>query len=249
MKNKILLLTLLLVLAALFAGCQQTPPASSVATGQKWSCTMHPSIVQDKPGKCPICGMNLVPIKPAVETIQGRAAVELNEQQEKLIGLRVEPARKLVVTKTVRAPGRVQYVEGNYAHLSFRAKGFVEKLYVNATGQAVKAGDPLLDIYSPDLLVAQREFLFALQLAEKPETKADENSAFMAQTLLGAATKKLELLGLTAEQIVALEKSREVKTNVTIYSPLSGVVDHKGVALKQMITDAEHIDIVDLSTV
>ncbi len=217
--------------------------------GSKWSCSMHPNIVQDKPGRCPICNMDLTPIKPAREVIPGRADVEMNSQQEKLIGLRVEPARKLASHQIIRAPGRVEYVEGKLAHVSFRAKGWVETLHVNATGQLVNKGDPLFDLYSPDFLVAQRELLFALQLRDKEATKAEATAQFNAASVVAAAEKKLEFLGLTAGQIEAIVQKREATELVTILSPVSGYVSHLGLTVKQALNDESTIDIVDLSNV
>lgn len=225
------------------------PMSKSPAT-TKYVCSMHPNIVQDKPGQCPICGMNLTPLKPAVEVIPGRAAVELMPQQEQLIGLRIETAQRQEAFRSIRAPGRVEVIEGRRARLSFRTRGWVEKLHADFTGAWVKQGEPLVDMYSPDLLVAQREYLFALQLAEKPDTQNNPTAQFMAKTLVAAAEEKLKLFELSEAQIEKLAAKRETHPVATLLAPVSGFVESKSLWPKKVINpDEDTIDIVDLSRV
>jgi Cu(I)/Ag(I) efflux system membrane fusion protein len=189
-----------------------------------WTCSMHPDVRMDKPGMCPKCNMPLIPIG------------QLGSEKEKLemgAGLEVEPISYRELFKEVRATGKLDYNERRVAYITARIKGRVDRVYADVTGIQVKANDHLVDIYSPELYVAQEELLQALVAYE---SKPNER---FAQTVLDAARTKLRLLGILPEQIEQIEKSRKQTTHLTIYAPIGGVVVEKNIREQQYVDEGD----------
>ena len=238
-----------------FTGCgeQEKQPAANnghaghshgAETGgekkQLYQCSMHPNIVSDKPGKCPICGMELQPVT-AVEAkgIAGRAAVQLTEQQRQLINMRTTPVKQEEVNRTVRAVGTVAYDQSKVAEITSRVMGWVEKLYVDKPGEKVEQGQALMELYSPDLYSAAQDYLLAFRAAKSAGRAGSgrfaETRSSGAEDLLDSARKRLELFGITSEQIDKIEKAGSAKTAIPITAPISGTVVEKNVVQGQMI--------------
>jgi Cu(I)/Ag(I) efflux system membrane fusion protein len=193
--------------------------APAPAAREVWTCSMHPQIRLDGPGDCPICQMPLV---PAVSAAGSGAAprLELSEHARAMASVETVAVERRALARELRAVGRIEYNETSLATITPRFDGYAERLFVNFTGVEIRAGDHLIEVYSPELLVAQQELLIALQ--------GGANGA-----LVEVATTRLRLLGLTDEQIAALIERRETTDHVTLYSPISGTVIAKDIVQNQ----------------
>ena len=200
------------------------------ATGQIWTCSMHPQVRLPKPGKCPICSMPLIPAKPAAKHASTNedsgSMLELSEHARAMASVETVPVLRRKMSREIRVVGKVQYNETALANITTRVEGYVERLFVDYTGIAVKAGDHLVEIYSPDLLVAQQELLIALD--------SQRGSA-----LVESAKRKLLLWGLTQVQVDDLVRDKKVSDRITLFSPIHGTVTEKMVVQKQMVKPGE----------
>lgn len=238
-------------------------PTSEIATHQIYYCPMHPNYTSDKPGKCPICGMDLV-LKPESEKTPAEptpgqqetpmnmepGAVMISPERQQLIGVKMVDVKRMDLVKTIRAVGKLEFDEQKQVTVTTKIEGWIEQLYVDYTGKLVHKGQPMFTIYSPDLVAAQQEYLLALKskqyLADSPLPESRESS----QTLIDAAKKKLQLWDMTDRQIEELEKSGTVMKAITIYSPATGFVVEKKAVQGAKIMPGENIfTLADLSTI
>jgi Cu(I)/Ag(I) efflux system membrane fusion protein len=198
-------------------------PADSSAIDH-YTCSMHPSVNQQTPGKCPICGMDLVPVTKAQ---QEQGVVMIDEARRQLIGVRTGRVVEGAMQRTFRAVGHVTYDESSLTDVNLKVGGWITKLFVSRTGQHVNAGQPLFLFYSPDLFSAEQDFLLANQGNTAAASAGDASNRL---TLLGkAARQRLHLLGLSDAQIDALAKRGTPSESITIPSPASGFVIEKDV--------------------
>lgn len=182
-----------------------------------WTCSMHPQIRRDGPGSCPICGMDLVPVK---ESAGGVRTVSISPEIKSLMNVQVSPVRRQYVTADVRMVGKVEYDETRLAHITAWVPGRLERMFVDFTGVEVNKGDHMVQIYSEALYTAQEELL-AVTKRDRPQS----SSRFIEPLdLAESAREKLRLLGLTTEQIQTIEERGKSSETVTIYSPVGGVV-------------------------
>lgn len=208
--------------------------------GTVWTCSMHPQIRSDKPGSCPICGMDLIPLQSEEETsdVSAQYTVKLSDAAMKIAEVSVSPVEKKAPYKEVYLPGKVMPDERKIAQLTARYPGRIEKLYVNFTGQKVRKGEVLAKIYSPELVTAQRELFEALKFKEA-------NPKYYA-----AARQKLKLWDLTDIQIDQVEQSGDVVFYFDVQSPLSGTVTKREVAQGDYVKEGNSLfEVVDLSHV
>lgn len=228
---------------------------SELANGkQLYQCSMHPNIISDKPGNCPICGMTLQPVRKVnAAGIPGRGAVNLTDQQRQLINIRTVAVKRGDVDRSVRAVGVVTYDQSKVADLNSRVMGWVEKLYVDTPGAHVEAGQPLMELYSPDLYSAKQDYLLAWRNARNAKGARGQYGAERANgadSVLESARKRLELFGITDEQIDALQTSYSAKPTTEIVASFAGTVLQKEVVAGKMIQPTAILyRIADLSRV
>jgi RND family efflux transporter MFP subunit len=246
----------------LAGGHAEKKPAAPAASVQLYTCPMHPEIIRDHPGNCPICGMTLVPIpkkksesmnatdmnmkKPA--GVAGQGTVEISPEKQQLIGVVTTTAARRPLHQTIRAVGIVTADESRLADITSKVEGWVEKLYADETGKLVTKGQPLLAIYSPDLVSTQQEYLLALRSQKKlaaspfPEARAGGND------LLEATRQRLRLWDISSRDIARLEKTGEARKTLTLYAPASGYIMEKtAVAGMKVTPDMTLFRLADLS--
>lgn len=205
-----------------------------------WTCSMHPQIKQDKPGKCPICAMELIPVSD-MQSDQENVdpdEIQMTESAAKLADVQTLIVEKGVPSKELFLQGKVQADERRISELTARFGGRIEKLFVSFTGENVRKGQKLATIYSPELVVAQRELLEAAGLKE------------VRPTLYNAARGKLRLWDITQEQINAIEEKGEPQLYFDILSPISGTVTRRHVTLGDYVKEGSALfEVIDLTHV
>jgi Cu(I)/Ag(I) efflux system membrane fusion protein len=225
-------------LAAWFGGtpgasAPEAPSAGSTSASAKsealagdidhYTCSMHPSVNQKGPGKCPICGMELIPV---TREQHEQGVVVIDDARRQLIGVRTGKVSVGSMRRSFRAVGQIAYDESKLTDVNLKVQGFITKLFVSKTGQRVSAGQPLFTVYSPELYNAQQDFL----LASKGASAMSGAGGSFGQGALGrAARQRLHLLGLPNGVIDAIEKSGAPMENVVMASPASGFVIEKDV--------------------
>ncbi len=231
------------------------PPAAAPPAPKKerkvkyWVSPMDPGYVRDQPGKAP-CGMDLVPVyeEEGEAPAEGTIAVDPNILQS--MGVRTAKAEIRPLSRTIRAVGKVVYNERQFYLINTKVGGWVERLYVKAAGDPIRKGQPLLSIYSPELVSAQREYLLALKNLKSLEKSPFPEMREGARRLAEATRQRLHYWDIPASQIEALERTEEVKKDLTLTSPAHGVV------IKRMVTEGQMVqpgmplmEVADLSTV
>ncbi len=178
-----------------------------------------------------------------------RQAVALTAEQERALGVVYMTVERGDLERTIRTVGRIEVAETNIADVTPKIDGFVERLYVNTTGEAVRRGQRLLTVYSPMLVAAQEELLTAKRLAAQVDSSAGE-AWRSAQQMLNAARRRLAYWDITPEQIARVEDTGEVTKTLTLVAPVSGIVLEKLVVEGQRVVPGERLyRLADLSTV
>jgi RND family efflux transporter MFP subunit len=265
----ILFAVLLAVVAAGAISCGNNSGRETAnATKTLYTCGMHPQIIQDHPGNCPICGMKLTPIRKQAGTgTSGERKIAFykstmnpgetspqpgkdsmgmdmvpvyedaaNESQTiaidpstiQTMGIRTAEVTRGPLRRLIRTVANVDYDETALADVTTKYKGWIEKLYVDATGALVNPGDPLFEIYSPELYSAQTEYLAALSSQSGSPSAED-------RALLDSARTKLKFYDISNAQIAVLEKTRTATKTLTITAPIAGFVVEKNVVVGQMV--------------
>lgn len=205
-----------------------------------YTCSMHPQIKQNKPGLCPICAMDLIPMQAMGS---GGDDVSPNEISMTNAAASLANIQTMIVEegqpiKTLYLQGKVQADERNIAEITARFGGRIEQLFVNYTGQLVKKGELLASIYSPDLVSAQKELLEALAFKES------------RPALYASARTKLKLWDLKESQIRAIEESGQPQLSFEVYSPISGTVSGRHITVGDYVKEGKGMfQIIDLSEV
>ncbi|RMG32953.1 MAG: efflux RND transporter periplasmic adaptor subunit, partial [Planctomycetota bacterium] len=199
--------------------------ATTAGEPTMWTCSMHPQIRSPKPGKCPICGMDLIPV---TQSAAGMRTVTLMPEAVALMQLAVAPVERRYVTHTIPMVGKVDFDETRLGYITAWVAGRLDRLYVDFTGVTVRKGDHMAYIYSEQLYAAQQELIEAVRSARR---RRNQGTSDLLQSsgidLVEAAREKLRLLGLTPEQIAEIEKRDKPSDHVTIYAPVSGIVIEK----------------------
>ena len=217
---------------------------------QLWTCSMHPHIKLPKPGKCPICSMDLIPIETAEDKAEGLRELSVSEHSAKLMEVETAPVERKFVTAEIRMVGKVDYNETRVSDISAWVPGRLDRLFVDYTGVPVRKGDHMVYLYSPELLSAQEELLQAIQAVKNLKGSDVSMIREMSKATVTAAREKLRLWGLTAKQIARIERRGKAIDHMTIYSPASGIVIRKHVQQGMYVNTGTKIyTIADLSQV
>jgi len=264
-----LFIALILASTALFVGCKKIAPDAEqegeVSDASKeeiskeeyeYVCDMgHPPVVRDKPGNCPIDGMPLYKRKkgggPEASTGEvGEEFVSISPEIVQMLGVTSEMVMSREITKEIRTVGRIDFNEKSVKIVSARVPGRIEQLFVDFTGANVKKEEPLVSLYSPELLSTQQEYLLALETLEKVKGSSIPGTVENAKSLVEASKRRLRLWGITDEQIEKLEKNQEPSMNITIYAPIAGTVIQKDALEGMYIGEGTPLyRIADLSTI
>ena len=264
---------------------------AKASTGQLWTCGMHPQVIQDQPGKCPICHMELTPLKATAsaansggerkvkywwdpmlgpssisdkpgKSAMGMDLVPVYEDQAsggpevvidpvvvQNMGVRTAKVTQGPLRSTVRAVGLLKEVEPNVHDVNLRLSGWVEKLYAHTEGMHVNKGDPLFDLYSPQLQVAVEELIAARRASASMPGSADELSSKSTAAMVESAERKLLLLGIQKEEVARLAKLERAPRTVAFTSPVTGHVTERSVVQGAAVKEGERVlRIVDHST-
>ena len=302
--------------AAMLAGCGDpessgTPEDGETAQVQLWTCGMHPNVIAEEPGQCPICGMNLTPLKRTAEadevatgdqggadqaagdqavgdhthaadeetatadagheaemerehaddemsaastdesaSTSSGAAIVIDPVTIQNIGVQTATVQERRLTRSIRTVGHLDYNEEMFSRINVKYAGWIEKLYVNETGQQVAEGDPMLDIYSPELVAAQEEYLLAFQNVKNLENSTFENITRGAESLLDASKRRLLYWDVTEAQIRELEERGTIARTMTIHAPSKGIVVERMAELGMRVTPGmDMYRMADLSTI
>lgn len=219
---------------------------TSVTAGdpEYWTCSMHPSVHRDEEGTCPLCGMDLVPVyagdgrgsgpgaampgmdgmAPAGVDGAGSATFRIDPTWQQAVGVRTATVERRPLRETLRLVGRVVVDESRLSDVNLRTAGWIERLHVDETGERVRPGEPLFDLYSPELVTAQRDLLLALdnvaRLAGSPSDEARER----ARSLVDASRRRLRRLGLTGTQVDEVAAGGEPRETLPVLAVNGGYV-------------------------
>jgi Cu(I)/Ag(I) efflux system membrane fusion protein/cobalt-zinc-cadmium efflux system membrane fusion protein len=215
-----------------------------------WTCSMHPMIEEEEPGQCPICGMELVPSEAGDQQDEGHGrAVSIDPTVVQNMNVSIEQVERRDLTRSVRTVGHLDYDQEAMVSVTTRYSGFVERVFADSVGQRVRQGEPLFEVYAPELVQTQRELLSALEYARDLEGSSPEVRR-RSEQLVAAARTRLSYWEVTAEQIAAIESSGEVLQSLEVVSPISGVIMKRVHGLEGMaITPGmDVVHVADLST-
>ncbi len=276
--NSRILLGIVLAAALMAGGCGgesgngEQAGQVSAASQQLYTCGMHPNVIQEEPGNCPICGMNLVPVIQASSTASAPAAeqgdrkilywrapmdptyispgpgkspmgmdlvpvyegeeafgstVRINPVVEQNIGVRTATVERKTLHQKIRTVGRIDYNESKVAHIHTKFTGWIEQTYVNTTGQRVKKGEALLEIYSPQLVTAQEEYLNAWNSINRLGEGSGGAVKANLTSIMASARRRLEYFDISKTQIDGLSRSGEVNKTLVVTTPFEGIVVEK----------------------
>ena len=228
-----LLLAVLVILAVALSGCGDREAAAKPLYYRN---PMDPKVTSPVPTKDSM-GMDYVPVyaetvapavpHPAPSEVPGFAPVTMNEQELRLAGVQTAVAERQVLRRTLRAVGVVAADESRVRHVHTKISGWIEKLYVNSMGQIVRAGQPLLAIYSPQILATQEEYLRTRETAGRFAASSIPEVRRGGEDLLVATRRRLELFDVPQSLIARIEKTGKPERTVTLPAPVSGYVTGK----------------------
>jgi Cu(I)/Ag(I) efflux system membrane fusion protein len=226
-----------------------SPPVNGKSSDRKvlfYQSAMHPWIKSDKPGKCTICGMDLVPVYEGDKALDTSPdMVTLNSNSITVLRVQSEAVRRQPLTRTLRVAGVIDDNDAVHRRLSAYVDGRIEKLFVNFIGAEVVAGQPLAVFYSPTLFAAEREYLSLHQQARN----APAGAGAELKPLLAAAAFKLRRLGLSEAQVAALPQKPEGDSFTEILAPMTGTVLTREVYAGQYVKEGDRLfELADFST-
>jgi Cu(I)/Ag(I) efflux system membrane fusion protein len=236
LKNKMKRILTILALSVLAFGCSSDKAEDHTAHDHatevtKYTCPMHPNVIQDGPGKCPVCGMDLVKKTNAPQS--GSASdLMLTDSQIKLANITTQKVSSQSIGQTVVVNARLATNQDQSQIVSSRAAGRIEKLFTKETGRTIRKGEPLYQLYSESLLTLQREFLLA---KEQFETLGGTEKRY--KSFYDAAKRKLVLYGLSENQVEKIGESKVIQNTVTFLSPATGTISELSVAEGQYVSE------------
>ncbi len=242
-------------LGALLSGGGDSSSSSATLESQEtsrqsevWTCSMHPQIKLPKSGKCPICFMDLIPLSIDRGDELGPRQLRMSESARKLARIETTPVIRGRAQGELRLYGKLAIEESRLSKITARASGRIDRLYLNSTGMTVARGDKVMEIYSPELLSAQKELV---QAKSSLTTLAESRSDILkstAEATVRAAAEKLRLLGFTEHQVAEIESQSDVSEHITVRAQDSGIVIEKMVVEGQYVEPGmELFSVADLS--
>ncbi len=257
-----LILSCLAGLAALVGCSKPGPTAAAAADVAYYTCTMHPSVrSQDPNGKCPICGMDLVPVKgaPAQAATTAVGAVAAADQprefaipldRQQMIGVTYATVERKLLRRTIRAVGLVAATTANHWDYVARVDGYVRNLRVSAPGDRVEKGQVLMDLYSPDVVATESEYIDLIRMRDIGRRDRNDASVENSGRLLAAARARLQQWDIPDAQIDALESAGAAGQYLPLSAPAGGLVEQVYVSQGQRVAAGDRlVGIVDLSSV
>ncbi len=262
------ILAVFVLLAGTFASgyvVRATKHAGAATSGRRilyYVDPMHPAYTSDKPGIAPDCGMTLEPVyadeaantrepaeadaTPAVPT----GAIKISPERQQLIGVKFATVELSGQARSIRAVGKVTFDETRVAHVHTRIDGWIEKVFVDFTGDFVNQGQPMLTIYSPEMLASQQELLLAARARDLMRDNPLASAAEHGNSLFEAARRRLELWQLNDDQIDQVLRTGQPIHSITLHAPASGFVSERKAFPNQKVTpDSDLYTITDLSRI
>ncbi|WP_291104693.1 MULTISPECIES: efflux RND transporter periplasmic adaptor subunit [unclassified Flavobacterium] len=218
--NKYLKYSLLVIVISIFGftayfyTIKSENHSESSVQKEVYTCSMHPQIIKDKPGSCPICGMTLVKKVIKNQVIDSKSIEDLLKPTDNYIvgNYQTTIAKDTTLSAAINLPGLVTYDPNSSVNVAARISGKIERMYVNYKFQKVNKGQKLFDLYSPELLTEQQNFIYLI-------SNDAENTS-----IIKASKQKLLLYGMTSNQINSLASTKKANPVISIYSPASGIV-------------------------
>jgi Cu(I)/Ag(I) efflux system membrane fusion protein len=249
-----------------FAGCAKSdsPAVAEASDIDYYTCTMHPSVHSKDPHeKCPICGMDLVPVKKLTQTGSFEAPTKEIEtagdqpheftiplERQQMIGVTYATAETRPLRRTLRAVGLVAATTAKHWDYVARVDGYVHTLYVASAGDQVKKGQVLLDLYSPDLVATENEYVDLIRMGDNGRRDQNAPAAENASRLVQGARARLRQWNISEAQIDEVEKTGAAQQYLQLESPVDGVVEEIAVHQGRHVAVGDHLlDLVDLSSV
>jgi len=227
-------------------------PAGRTAKAALYHCPMHPSYTSDKPGECPICNMKLEPVAAEatphagdVGDVPGLTTVQIPEGRTQLIGVRLARAERGTLGQGSELVGFVAPDESRLKRVQLRVAGWVQDVTVNRTGEVVRAGQPMLSLYSPELFQSEQEYLITLGEGPGAGTHGAHDTGAR-----DASRERLRLLGVPEDELARLDRERTASSRITLRSPVGGTVLERNVVEGQYVgADTPLFTVADLSHV
>ncbi len=219
--------------------------------GSSQATQMEPAANASRTEDAPsVAGTTIPPSTSAADTSQSPAAIELSDEEQHTIGLQTFVVHPRVVESAPLFTGRVEAPETGLVNISARVAGRIDKLHVDFTGQPVRRGQAIAEIYSPEVLTSAEEYKLALESRHRLGSQTDMQAVLGGDDLITASQRRLELWGLTPQQIATIASSDQPQIDITIYSPASGIVTERKVTQGQYVSTGDVLySIADLSQV